>query len=198
MRNFFGDGIHDKLFPNEIKKFTQEEKFSIDRFITAFFKYDTESDLQESRADSFNDRVDKITEVITKKFIFKGVLFNLYFCKYFSNNVNDDHTYPRTLEYDGHYDTDSRYQDRLLKDFAEEGSITGILVKGEAYPNNKYTSLDFVMKSKYDDTTRVSQAAYLGIRTRYQGDKLTTDSKHKMETYHFNIILSAILKNTNK
>jgi hypothetical protein len=44
-----------------------------------------------------------ITEIIRKRFIFKGVLFNLYFSKFFSNNIKIGHTvYPHELEYDGH------------------------------------------------------------------------------------------------
>ena len=183
MRNFFGDGIHDKLFPNKFKRFTQQEKSLIDKFINSILNQDNKSDLEESTAESYNDRVDMITEIIRKRFIFKGVLFNLRFLKFFSNNIKPDQTvYPQELQHDGYYDTDDRYKDSLLKDFAEEGSITGILVKG----------LYFIMKSRYDKTTKGHDV--LGIRTRYDGGDLTDECKDRIEKFHFEIIKNAILK----
>ena len=196
MIKFFGDSIHDKLFPNEIKRFTEEEKLMIERFITAILKLDNQSDLQESFSKSYNDRVDRITEVIVKKFIFKKVIFDLSFSKYFSNDVKDDHLYPIELERDGHYSSDLRYKDKMLKEFKEEGSITGIIVKGSF---NDYKSLDFILKSKYDNTFSLAGLdkfgrSYFGIRTRYEGDKLTKECKNKIGDYHFNIIWDAIQK----
>ena len=69
--------IRDKLFPNEIKRFTEEEKLMIDRFINAILKLDNQSDLQESFCKSYNDRVDRITEVIVKKFMFSKKLVSI-------------------------------------------------------------------------------------------------------------------------
>lgn len=195
MIKFFGDSIHDKLFPNEIKRFTEEEKLMIDKFIIAILKLDNHSDLQESFSKSYNDRVDRITEVLVKKFIFKKVIFNLTFSKYFSNDVKDEgHTFPYELMYDGYNDADFiREQDRLLKDFAEEGSITGIIVKGYF---NSYESFNFILKSRYghDNTYGKNGVDSFGIRTRYEGDKLTKECKHKIGDYHFNIIWDAIQK----
>ena len=61
MIKIFCDRIQDKLFPNEIKRFTEEEKLMIDRFINAILKLDNQSDLQESFCKSYNDRIDRIT-----------------------------------------------------------------------------------------------------------------------------------------
>ena len=190
MIKFFGDSIHDKLFPNEIKRFTEEEKLMIDRFINAILKLDNQSDLQESFCKSYNDRVDRITEVIVKKFVFKKISFNLTFSKYFSDNIKGYDTYLKTLEYDGHYSTDFRYQDKMAKDFTEDGAITGIIFRGSF--NNR--SLDFILKSRYDETTNKIQDDYFGLRTRYEGDKLMKECKDKMGDYHFNIIWDAIQK----
>ena len=192
MIKFFSDSIHEKLFPNEIKRFTEEEKLMIDRFIIAILKLDNQSDLQESFSKSYNDRVDRITEVIVKKFIFKKVIFNLTFSKYFSNDVKDEgKTFPYELMYDGYNGADLREKDRLLKDFTEEGSITGIIVKGYF---NGYENLNFILKSRYDNTYGKTGVDNFGIRTRYEGDKLTKECKDKMGDYHFNIIWDAIQK----
>jgi hypothetical protein len=194
MRNFFGDGIHDKLFPNKLKRFTQQEKSLIDKFINSILNQDNKSDLEESTAESYNDRVDMITEIIRKRFIFKGVLFNLRFLKFFSNNIKLGQTvYPYELEYDGHDSSGPPYRDRLLKDFAEEGSITGILVKGEAHPS-KTGFLDFIIKSSYGKSTKGQDV--LGIRTRYDGGDLTDECKDRIEKFHLEIIKNAIIKKT--
>ena len=53
--------------------------------------------------------------------------------------------------YDGHYSTDFRYQDKMAKDFTEDGVnnwhnlLEDLLMDIE--------SLDFILKSRYDETT---------------------------------------------
>jgi len=196
MINIFADGgILDKLTSNEIKRFTQEEKNIIDKFIYAILKLDNKSDLKESRAEIFNNRLDRITEVVTKKIFFKKVYFELSFSKYFSNKVKDNHLFPILLDYDGHYNTDFSYRDKMLKEFAKEGSITGILVKGIVV--GKFVeNLNFMLKSKYDETFKPMQSDYLGIRTRFRNGKLTAECKYKMKNYHLDIIWKAISKIT--
>ena len=82
----FGDAIDDKIFPKEVKRFTQEEKSLIDKFINTILREDKKSELEDSKIKSFNDRADCITEEIYKNFVFKGVHFYLRFFLLFENN----------------------------------------------------------------------------------------------------------------
>ena len=151
----FGDAIDDKLFPKEVKRFTVEEKNLIDKFINSILREDKKSELEESGAKSFNDKRDCITEIIYKNFIFKGVHFRLTFNKFYTNEKKTVEWLPSDefslsdLERDGYCDGKSFFQERLLKDLADEKSITGIFVKGSANipksPGIDY--LNFILKS---------------------------------------------------
>ena len=191
--NIFGDAIDDMIFPKKNKRFTQEEKSLIDKFINTILREDKKSNLQDSRADSFNNRIDKMTEKITKIFIFRGVLFHLYFSKFFSDDININ----GPINFDGHYDLDFMLQDKLLQeDLAKEGSLTGITVRGDVYKPD-WTYLDFILKSRFSDATKACMDdGGLGLRTRYEGSNLTTTCKNRIEKYHLKIIKDAILKVT--
>ena len=65
----FGDAIDDKIFPKKIKRFTQEEKNLIEKFVNSILRNDKYSELENSEINQFNDRLDGITEEIHKYFI---------------------------------------------------------------------------------------------------------------------------------
>ena len=201
----FGDAIDDKIFPKEIKRFTAEEKSLIDKFINSVLREDKKSELEESIITSFNDRADGITEEIYKSFVFKGVPFYLRFKKFYTNEkkmvwerLRSDEFSVGDLEYDGYCDSDYRHQDSLRKDFADEKSITGIIVKGFAnIPKSAGLDyLDFIKKSRYNDKDPGRGSDVLGIRTKYEGSYLTTKCKSHIEKVHLKIIKDAILKAT--
>ena len=81
----FGDAIDDKIFPKKIKRFTQEEKDLIEKFINSILRNDKKSELEKSEITQFNDRLDGITEEIYKYFIFKKSEISLRFSKYYTN-----------------------------------------------------------------------------------------------------------------
>ena len=81
----FGDAIDDKIFPKKIKRFTQEEKNLIEKFVNSILRNDKYSELENSEINQFNDRLDGITEEIHKYFIFKKSEISLRFSKYYTN-----------------------------------------------------------------------------------------------------------------
>ena len=149
----FGDAIDDKIFPKEIKRFTAEEKNLIDKFINSILREDKKSELEKSEIEIFNDRRDRITEEIYKDFVFKGVSFHLRFSKIYTNEkktiewLPSDEFHLGDLLYDGYSTIDFSPTESLLKDFADDKSITGIFVKGYGGGN----LLDFVMRSGDND-----------------------------------------------
>ena len=199
----FGDAIDDKIFPKEIKRFTAEEKSLIDKFINSILREDKKSELEASEIKSFNDRADCITEEIYKNFVFKGVHFYLRFFKLYTNEKKTIERLPSDefglgdLVYDGYCSIDFSPTESLLKDFADDKSITGIFVKGY--------DLDFIMKSRYKVPGQYKIPGrghdLLGIRTKYEGARrggcdLTSKCKNHIEKVHLKIIKDAILKAT--
>ena len=199
----FGDAIDDKIFPKEIKRFTAEEKSLIDKFINSILREDKKSELEKSEIEIFNDRRDRITEEIYKDFVFKGVSFHLRFSKIYTNEKKTIEWLPSdefslsALLYDGYTTIDFSPTESLLKDFADDKSITGIFVKGY--------DLDFIMKSRYKVPGQYKIPGrghdLLGIRTKYEdarggGFHLTTKCKNHIEKVHLKIIKDAILKAT--
>jgi len=195
MRNFFGDSIHDKLFPNKIKRFTQEEKSLIDKFINTILREDKKSELEVSKAENFNDRIDGITEEIYKQFILKDIPFYLRFRKFYSNNIKD--RVSRDLMYDGYNSVRGHIEeDNFLKDFEDDKSITGIFVRGLACvpKSTGFDTLGFFTMYREKPEYEVKPVEVLGIRTRYEGEHLTDECKHHIENVHLEIIKNAILK----
>ena len=205
----FGDAIDDKIFPKEIKRFTAEEKSLIDKFLNSILREDKKSELEDSRTESFNDRVDCITEEIYKGFVFKGVPFYLRFFKFYTNEKKTIEWLPSdefglgALEMDGYCDGTVGFKKRLLKDLADEKSITGIFVKGFAnIPKSAGLDyLDFILKSKSNDKDSGHGSDVLGIRTKYEdarrgGCDLTSKCKSHIEKVHLKIIKDTILKAT--
>ena len=77
-----------------------------------------------------------------------------------------------------------------------EKSITGIFVDGFAnVPGSTgLDNLEFILKSEYSDYNPTTQL--LGIRTRYEGDRLTDKCKSHLNKFHLKTIKNAILKST--
>ena len=92
--------------------------------------------------------------------------------------------------YDGYSTIDFSPTERLLKDFADDKSITGIFVKGYGGGN----LLDFIMRSGDNDKDLGRGQDLLGIRTKYEGSYLTTKCKSHIEKVHLKIIKDAVLK----
>ena len=194
----FGDAIDDKIFPKEIKRFTAEEKSLIDKFLNSILREDKKSELEASEIKSFNDRADCITEEIYKHFVFKDVSFYLTFSKLYTNEKKtiewhrSDEFSIVDLAYDGYYTIDFSPTESLLKDLADDKSITGIFVMA--------WGLDFILQHRhYKEHRRESDV--LGIRTKYEGARrggcdLTTKCKNHIEKVHLKIIKDTILKAT--
>ena len=197
----FGDAIDDKIFPKEIKRFTAEEKSLIDKFLNSILREDKKSELESSSSKSFNDRADCITEEIYKQFIFKTGSFSLRFCKFYTNEKKTIEWLPSnefglySLENDGYCDGTVGFKKRLLKDLADEKSITGIFVKGfvNIPKSGVLDYMNFILKSSYLKD-REQKSDLLSIRTKYEGSHLTTKCKNRVEKYHLKIIKDAILK----
>ena len=202
MIRIFGDAIDDKIFPKYIKKFTQEERNIIDKFINSILREDKKSELEASEIEVFNDRADRITEEIYKRFTFKKIPFYLKFYKFYTNEKKAIDHLPSdkfdlfALVYDGHATTSGSPTKSLLKDFEDEKSITGIFVDGFAnVPGSTgLDNLEFILKSEYPDYNPTTQL--LGIRTRYEGDRLTDKCKNHLNKFHLKTIKNAILKPT--
>ena len=58
MIRIFGDAIDDKIFPKKIKRFTQEEKDLIEKFVNSILRNDKKSELEKSEITQFNDSND--------------------------------------------------------------------------------------------------------------------------------------------
>ena len=187
----FGDAIDDKIFPKEVKRFTQEEKSLIDKFINTILREDKKSELEDSKIKSFNDRADCITEEMYKNFVFKGARFQLIFFKFYTNEKKTIERLPSDefslgdLAYDGCSDGYVDYTETMLKDLADDKPITGIFVI--------LWGLGFILPSILDPGTG-REFDVLGIRTKYEGSYLTTKCKSHIEKVHLKIIKDAVLK----
>ena len=197
----FGDAIDDKIFPKKIKRFTQEEKNLIDKFINSILREDKKSELEESEIKSFNDRPDGITEEIYKQFIFKGIPFMLRFKKFYAGDKNllyyaryglneliaDGNIRPDT----GHLSWGAKNEGADFdKDIKNEKVITGIIVDSW----HEYL-LFYPSKIQKQETEDKFQ---LVMRTKYEGVKkggfyLTAKCKKRIEMIHFKRIKKAIL-----
>ena len=191
MIRIFGDAIDDKIFPKKIKRFTQEEKDLIEKFINSILRNDKNSELEKSEITQFNDRLDGITEEIYKYFIFKKSEISLRFSKYYTNEKKKCN-YLTGFAFDGRGTFNGSPSKSLLKDFEKDKSITGIYVKG-FYK----LDLEFMLESEYPK--EYPKTDELEIRTRYEdagsgGSSLTKDCKTRIEKVHFKIIKDAILK----
>jgi hypothetical protein len=185
----FGDAIDDKIFPKKIKRFTQEEKDLIEKFVNSILRNDKNSELEKSEINQFNDRLDGITEEIHKYFIFKKSEISLRFNKFYTDDKKKvDYLFGFTVDGGvGHSSTKILY-----KEFQEDKSVTGIYVDG-FYKG----PLDFILESKHKNYFPKTEK--LEIRTRYNnpesgGHSLTKDCKTCIEKVHFKIIKNAILK----
>lgn len=180
----FGDAIDDKIFPKEVKKFTQEEKSLIDNFINSILRDDKKSEIEKSISESYNDRRDCITESIIKIFVFKDVQFQLRFDKFYTNEKKTIKWLPSdeyslwNLLYDGYssHSFSSGLEEAFLKALNEDKSITGIFVK----------SFGNTFKLKDRDGSNPHEADVLGMRTKYQdaergGFDLTTKCKNHIK-----------------
>ena len=191
MVRIFGDAIDDKIFPKKIKRFTQEEKDLIEKFVNSILRNDKKSELEKSEITQFNDRLDGITEEIYKYFIFKKSEISLRFSKYYTNEKKKC-DYLTEFALDGRNYFDGSPSKSLLKEFEKDNSITGIYVKGY-YKFGFEFLLESVYPKEYPKTEE------LAIRTRYEdagsgGSSLTKDCKTRIEKVHFKIIKDAILK----
>ena len=195
MIRIFGDAIDDKIFPKKIKKFTNEEKNLIDKFINSILRNDKNSELEKSSIETFNDRVDGITEEIHKEFIYRKTEITLRFSKFYTDEKKKVE-YVTEFAYDGSSFCKGSPSKILAKDFQEDKSITGIYVKG-FYKR----SLEFFLLSQHKGYKPTSEL--LTIRTRYNnpesgGYSLTKECKNRIEKVLFKIIKNAILKSTKK
>tara|TARA_Y200000002_G_scaffold343361_1_gene315803 strand:- start:398 stop:982 length:585 start_codon:yes stop_codon:yes gene_type:complete len=191
MVRIFGDAIDDKIFPKKIKRFTQEEKDLIEKFVNSILRNDKKSELEKSEITQFNDRLDGITEEIYKYFIFKKSEISLRFSKYYTNEKKKC-DYLTEFALDGRNYFDGSPSKSLLKEFEKDKSITGIYVKGFYKAD-----LEFILESVYPK--EYPKTEELAIRTRYEdvksgGYSLTKDCKTRIEKVHFKIIKNAILK----
>lgn len=187
----FGDAIDDKIFPKKIKRFTQEEKDLIEKFINSILRNDKKSELEKSEITQFNDRLDGITEEIYKYFIFKKSEISLRFSKYYTNEKKKC-DYLTEFAFDGRGTYNGSASKSLLKEFEKDKSITGIYVKGYY----KF-DLEFMLESEYPKF--YPKTDELAIRTRYEdagngGSSLTKDCKNRIEKVHFKIIKNAIFE----
>ena len=201
MIRIFGDAIDDKLFPKKIKRFTQEEKDLIEKFINSILREDKNSELESTQIDQFNDRLDGITEKITKYFYYKDTEFVLFFEKLYANDVKDymDHRYNITSFFpDGDVNKitgqptwgSNKGRDDLNKEVKQE-PFTGIIVKSWQEYLNFYPRKD--KKNSQGIIESVS------IRTKYQNVKegeftLTKERKDRIQKVHFKRIKEAILR----
>ena len=201
MIRIFGDAIDDKLFPKKIKRFTQEEKDLIEKFINSILREDKNSELESTQVDQFNDRLDGITEKITKYFYYKDTEFVLFFEKLYANDVKDymDRRYNITSFFpDGEVNKitgqptwgSNKGNDDLNKEVKQE-PFTGIIVKSWQEYLNFYPRKD--KKNSQGIIESVS------IRTKYQNVKeggftLTKERKDRIQKVHFKRIKEAILR----
>ena len=192
----FGDAIDDKIFPKKIKKFTQEEKNLIDKFINSILREDKKSEIEDSNITSFNDRDDCVTEEIHKQFVFKYVPFSLTFKKFYASDKKSLHIarYGTDLISDGLINLKTgriTHGPNEEKSFEKEKVITGIIVVSWQeyllfYPaNDKRGSFP----SDYE----------VHMRTKYQGVEeggfhLTSECKKHIEKIHFKRIKNSIVR----
>ncbi len=191
MIRIFGDAIDDKIFPKKIKRFTQEEKDLIEKFVNSILRNDKKSELEKSEINQFNDRLDGITEEIYKYFIFKKSEISLRFSKFYTNEKKQC-KYTTEFAYDGNGTFYGSPSQSLLKDFEKDKSLTGIYVQG-------FYKLDFEFMLVSEHPKDYPKTDKLAIRTRYEdagygGSSLTKDCKTRIEKVHFKIIKNAIFE----
>ena len=202
MIKIFGDLIDDKLFPKKIKRFTQEEKDLIEKFVNSILREDKNSELESTQIEQFNDRADGITEKITKYFTFRDTEFALFFEKFFANDVKNylDHRYEITSFFsDGNINKitgqptwGSNKEDKQFeKDMKNDGAFTGIFVRSwQEY-------LNFYPRKDKKNTQSLHES--VSIRTKYEeakvgGFNLTKECKNRIQKVHFKTIKNAILR----
>lgn len=202
MIKIFGDAISDKLFPKKVKRFTQEEKDLIDKFINSILREDKNSELESTQIEQFNDRSDGITEKITKYFYYKDTEFVLFFEKLYADDVKDylDHRYSITSFFpNGNINEitgqptwgSNNEREQFQKDLKEDGVFTGILVKSWQEYLNFYP--------RKDDKNSQGILEAISIRTKYQdlrngGSNLTKECKNQIQKVHFKTIKDSLAR----
>lgn len=181
MIKIFGDKIDDFLFPNEIKKFTDQEKSLIDKFIVSLIKLYKNSELEESSSKVHYDRLDYVTEVIRKEITLKDEYLSFCFAKLFRSSINKKYYYLYSqFCYDGEKSKSMQDTERFKKELDKEGVISGIYVsclKKGGYiigEGGEYFSHDYAM------------------RTKYQGSMLTPKSLSRIQNFHFKKFIKLI------
>ena len=202
MIRIFGDAIDDKLFPKKTKRFTQEEKDLIEKFINSILREDKNSELESTQIDQYNDRLDGITEKITKYFNYKDTAFVLFFEKFYSSDIKNylDHRYNVTSFFpDGNTNEitgqptwgSNKEREQFVKDLKDDGALTGIFVSSWQEYLNFYPRKDENNSQGYTES--------VSIQTRYQNVKdggftLIKERKDRIQKVHFKTIKQAILR----
>ena len=211
----FGDAIDDKIFPKNHKRFTLEETNILQKFVNSILRNDKNSELESVNKDSYNDRLDHLTESLSFNMRFKNCNINLFFQKFYTNEKKtlDGHYSPEYSIYelieDGYIGL--RHGDEkkeLLNDLLEEKSISGIFVQG-SFSFTGANSMIFTLKQTNEDKNsrgykfplKDRQRDKLAMRTRYQsinGSHLTNKCKKHMEKHFLKLVNDAIIKSLKK
>ena len=210
MIRIFGDKIDDKIFPKKIKRFTEEEKNLITKFVNSILRGDKNSELESSDNEPLYDQISNITD--SQNFIFslkKRNLFSLTFGKFYKSGLKEkDYVYHTDIGMDGLESWDTNKSDEFKKQISKEKVLTGIYVwcrrgKLPAIITDAIRELiddggismylkDFIIGERPGESNFV-------MRTRYQnvesgGSRLTNESKERIQNFHFEKIFKIIDK----
>ena len=173
MIRIFGDKIDEFIFPNEIKRFTDEEKTLIEKFIVSLIKLYEDSDLEDTSLEQYYDRIDDITGLIRKGIHLNGDYFYFTFAKKFKSGVKKkEYVYYSEFINDGENSRDQNDTETFKKELDKDNYISGIYV---CCSNRAGYVIGEGPEFNYG----------YPIRTRYEGTSLTSKCIKRIKDYHF-------------
>ena len=186
MIRIFGDKIDEFLFPNEIKRFTNQEKTLIEKFIVSLIKIHKDSDLDDTSIEQYYDRIDDITGLIRKGLHVEGDYLYFTFAKLFKSGVRKkDYVYYSQFINDGENSRDMDDTKIFKKELEEDKYISGIYVccsKRGGYVIGEGPEFHYGYP----------------IRTRYEGTNLTKECLSRIQNYHFKKFIKLINQSLKK
>ncbi len=187
MIRIFGDKIDEFIFPNEVKRFTDEENSLIEKFMVSLIKLYKDSDLDNTYSKQYYDRIDDITGLIRKEIYLNGDYFYFTFAKLFKSGVKKK-DYIRYSEFinDGSNSRNIKDTDKFKEELEKDKYISGIYVS--CFKDSDYIIGEGGEHFSHD----------YPIRTRYGGSELTSQCLNRIENYHFKKFIKIIKESFKK
>ena len=187
MIRIFGDKIDEFIFPNEVKRFTDQENSLIEKFMVSLIKLYKDSDLDDTSSEQYYDRIDDITGLIRKGIYLNGYYFYFTFAKLFKSGVKKkDYVYYSQFINDGENSRDVKDTEKFKEELEKDKYISGIYV-------SCFKDRDYIIGEGGEHFSHDYP-----IRTRYGGSGLTSQCKNRIENYHFKKFIKIIKESFKK